>query len=101
MKKVYISGKITGIEKEAPALFEKAEQEVRAMGFEPVNPMKLNHEHDLKWSSYMRVDLRELSYCDAVYMMSNYQDSKGAKGELDTAILLQLDVMFQHRNVKV
>lgn len=29
-KKIYISGKITGIENDAPALFAKAEEELKA-----------------------------------------------------------------------
>lgn len=52
--KIYISGKISGIENEAPELFAKAEKELQAMGFETVNPMTLNHQHDKSWHSYMR-----------------------------------------------
>jgi len=46
MAKIYISGKISGIENEAAALFEKAEKELQEKGFETVNPITLNHQHD-------------------------------------------------------
>ena len=39
-KKVYISGRITGMEERAKVLFEQAESEVTQMGYEAVNPMK-------------------------------------------------------------
>ena len=55
--KIYISGKISGIENEAPELFTKAEKELQAKGFETVNPMTLNHEHDKSWHSYMKEDV--------------------------------------------
>jgi len=43
--KVYISGRITGLEyQEAYKKFEDAEVEVKNMGGVPVNPMKLEHK---------------------------------------------------------
>lgn len=45
-KKIYISGKISGIENEAPDLFLKAEKELKEKGFETINPITLNHNHD-------------------------------------------------------
>jgi hypothetical protein len=98
--KVYISGKITGIEDQAPALFAKAASDVAAMGHEPVNPMTINHDHDQTWQSYMKADVKALCDCDAIYMLSNYKDSKGALIELQIANHLELNVLHQHRRVK-
>jgi hypothetical protein len=75
--KIYISGKISGIENEAPELFAKAEKELQAKGFETVNPMTLNHNHDKSWHSYMKEDVKALCECDEVFMLSNWTDSKG------------------------
>ena len=69
--KIYISGKISGIENEAPELFAKAETELQAKGFETVNPITLNHQHDKSWHSYMREDVKALCECDTIYMLSN------------------------------
>ena len=95
MKKIYISGKITGMEEEAALLFEQAEQELRAMGFEPVNPMKLNHDHDKSWESYMKVCIKALCECDIIYMLKNFNDSPGAWWEREIARRLNIKVIYQ------
>jgi hypothetical protein len=41
-EKIYISGKITDIEDEAPALFEQAENALKEKGYDTVNPIKLD-----------------------------------------------------------
>ena len=87
---VYISGKITGIEKEAPALFAQGAKEVSEMGYEPLDPYSLAHEHDQSWKSFMREDLKALCDCDGIYMLDNWNDSLGAKAELQLAKSLGL-----------
>jgi hypothetical protein len=80
MNKIYIMGAITGREEMASILFETAEEELRALGYEPINPMKLNHDHDKKWASYMKVCIPELLKCDKVAVIVNQEllNSKGA-----------------------
>jgi nucleoside 2-deoxyribosyltransferase len=95
IKKIYISGKISGIENEAPALFENVEKRLKESGFDVVNPMKLNHQHDKSWHSYMKEDVKELCDCDTIYMLSNWTDSKGAIIEHTIAMYLGLKVIYQ------
>jgi Domain of unknown function (DUF4406) len=95
-KKAYISGKITGMEERAKELFEQAEKELLEMGYEPVNPMKLNHQHDLSWEAYMKEDIKALCGCDSVYLLRNYADSKGALLELAIATELKMSIIYQH-----
>jgi hypothetical protein len=95
MNRIYISGKISGIENEAPLLFEKAENELKAKGFETVNPMTLNHEHDKSWHSYMKEDVKALCDCDNIYMLKNWKDSKGAIIELEIAVYLGINVIYE------
>lgn len=99
MKKIYISGKITGIEKDAPVIFERAEKYLRQTGYEPVNPLKINHSHDLSWRSYMVADIKALCDCDGIYMLTNYHESRGARIELKLANYLEMEVMFEHRRI--
>lgn len=96
MTKVYISGKITGIENEAPKLFKAAAIELHKKGFMPINPMELNHQHDKSWHSYMREDVKALCECDCIYMLSNWMDSKGAIIEHTIAMYLGLSVMYEN-----
>ena len=93
--KIYISGKISEIENEAPELFAKSEKELQAKGIETVNPMTLNHQHDKSWHSYMKEDVKALCECDIIYMLSNWTDSKGAIIEHTIAMYLGLKVQYE------
>lgn len=95
MKKIYISGKITGMpEEEAFALFEKAENKLKN-GWIPVNPMKLAHNHDRTWENFMKIDLIHMLQCDAVYMLPNWKESRGANIEHDLALQLRMPVIYE------
>lgn len=93
--KYYISGKITGIEKEAYNLFKTAENFLIANGHEVINPMDLPHDHDKTWCSYMKDCIKALCECDAIYMLKNWTDSRGAKMEIDIAIKLELKMTYE------
>lgn len=95
-KKVYISGKISGL-KYIDALynFQTAEDDLIAKGCEVVNPMKLDHDHDKSWKSFMRVDLKAMLDCDTIYMLEGYKDSPGAMVEFRLACDLKMKILFQ------
>lgn len=96
MAKVYISGKITGLDfDEAFKIFEDAEKEVREMGGVPVNPMKLDHKVNADWYDFMEKDIAALLRCDGIYMLKNWGESRGARCEYSLAKELGLNVVFQ------
>lgn len=95
MNKVYIAGKITGMEEEAKTLFEEAEIVLKGHGLEVVNPMKLPHNHDKSWESYMKETLTAMLSCDTVFMLSNYYKSKGALLEHSLAKDLKMQIIYQ------
>jgi hypothetical protein len=92
---IYISGKISGATEEELADFQLSETMLRGKGWQVVNPMKLNHDHDLSWESYMRVDIKAICDCDAMYMLSNYKQSRGATLEHLIAKALNLEMIYQ------
>jgi hypothetical protein len=93
--RIYISGKITGLPfDEAFKMFENAENELKFRGYEVVNPMKLNHNHNKSWESYMREDLIAMMKCDAIYLLPNYHESKGALIEKQLAETLHFVIFF-------
>ena len=97
MKKTYISGQITGIETEAPLLFEAAEKKLKKLGFEPINPITINHDHhDKSWVNYMREDIKALCDCDSIFMLSNWTNSRGAIIENTLAEFMGLEVMYEN-----
>lgn len=94
---VYISGKISGLPHAiALSKFKATESILFSENYVPINPMTLNHTtHDKTWESYMKVCIKELVSCDAIYMMSGYEDSRGAILELEIAKQLGLKIMYE------
>jgi hypothetical protein len=94
-QRIYISGKISGIEEQAVEIFANAESALINMGYEVVNPMTLNHDHDKSWHSYMKEDIKAMCDCDSIYMLHNWTDSKGAIIEHAIAIQIGLNPIYQ------
>ena len=96
--KVYISGKITGLDyQDAYKKFEDAEVEVKNMGGVPINPMKLEHKTNADWYDFMEVDFSALLRCEGIYMLENWGNSKGARCEYALAKELDLKIVFQKK----
>jgi len=97
MAKVYISGKISGIDiEEAKKLFEIAEEEVKVLGGTPINPMKISpYNPDWTWEDYIEKDLGALLLCDGIYMLNNWGTSRGARIEYAVAKEMSIPVIFQ------
>lgn len=95
--KIYLSGKISGIVEEAKERFSDAQRELEEKGYSVINPMKIPHYHDNSWHSYMREDVKALCDSDAIYMLSNWTDSKGAIIEHTIAMYLGLKVFYQEK----
>jgi len=91
MKRVYLSGPMTGIaDNNFPAFHEWAAR-LRADGFDVVSPAELP-EGDT-WEQCLRHDMRELPTCDAIALMPGWERSKGAHLELHVAHRLGMEVM--------
>lgn len=80
MKKIYISGGITGVEN-YEVNFKNAEIALEYAGFQPVNPVELKHDHDQSYGEFMKVDLKALIECDGILMLEGWESSPGAKIE--------------------
>lgn len=94
--KIYISGKITGLTPdEAKAKFAAAEKQLIEQGFEVVNPCSIEHNHDNSWEAFMRNDIKAMMDCTHIYMLDNWNESPGAKIELNLAIRLNYKVTYQ------
>lgn len=94
MKKVYISGAIAHHDlEERKAAFKAAEQELKEMGLEPVNPFDNGLPDEDHWMEHMRADIALLVGCDYIYMLKGWEWSKGAKLELDVATSCGIKVM--------
>lgn len=100
--KIYISGKITGLDiKEAESIFEAVERKLHEAGLLPINPCKiLPYAPQHTWKDYMLEDIKAIFDCEAMFMLDNWRDSKGAKIEHDIAHALGLKVYYStHHNL--
>lgn len=96
-EKVYISGKISGVErKEYLARFAKAEELVKAKGYKTVNPTRFLV---CRWRWLYRVmgyeltilyDIWRLWQCDRIYLIPGWMESRGARMESFTAYVMRI-----------
>lgn len=88
MKKVYISGPITGIKDLNMPAFEQAADRLRYRGFTPINPHGiLAPSPELVWLDYMRADIIAMMDPELVGVctLPDWEHSRGARVEVDLA----------------
>ena len=95
MKRFYIAGRIAN-EPNYREKFAAAVEEVRALGHVPVNPCEL-HEHcsHSLWEEWMVCDIHAMIDCDGVYALRDHANSPGATVEIDLAIVLKKEIIYQ------
>lgn len=93
MKRVYLSGAMSGHPDHNFPAFNDQAAKLRAAGYEVINPAELNPDTSMTWEECLRVDLRELCSCDAIALLPGWESSKGANLELHVAHRLGLKVM--------
>ena len=84
--KIYISGPITNVI-DYKEKFARAEQNLKAKypDAEIINPTVLD-KLPLTYDEYMELDLRLLGMCEGIYMLKDWEDSKGANREYGYAL---------------
>ena len=91
--KVYLSGKITGLKVEdAFVKFNTAEFRLKRAGYDVVNPMRLVSQR-WHWEKCMQVCLVALVNCDAIHLLPDWKESRGARLEYHIAQELKLKVI--------
>jgi nucleoside 2-deoxyribosyltransferase len=107
LKKVYISGPMSGIPELNHSEFEKAEIKMKSFGFEVFNPHKfeeqkteefLNKVKNLNendnWIQFMKVDIvKMIQECEFVLALNNWERSRGATLELFIAKSLGMPII--------
>ena len=93
--RVYISGKMTGLEKSNfKKKFALAEKLLVSNGYDVINPARLS-DFNLTYAEFMLIDTTLVTMCDAIYMLNNWRDSNGAKEELALAEAKGLKIMYE------
>ena len=96
-KKVYIAGKVTGLDKDkAERNFQLAERLLLEEGFEVINPLKVvsvkAQGWNTPWNEAMKHCIEALVGCDFLFVLYNWKDSKGACMEVELAKKLKIPV---------
>jgi hypothetical protein len=82
MTKIYLSGAITGIAREAvERKFNDAAELLKNRNYEVVNPLKVILNPDASSRTAMKRLVPLLLNCDAIYLLNDWQFSEGAKIE--------------------
>ena len=94
MKRIYLSGPMSGLpELNFPAFHAEAAR-LRALGFEVVNPADLNPDPDTGWHECMRNDLKALLDCDTLALLDGWQRSTGAHLEMHVAHRVGMEIVI-------
>ncbi len=96
-KKIYLSGKISG-DPNFKEKFAQKEKELTEQGFSVFNPAL--HPDMFTWEQFMELDLMALGNCDAIYLLDDWKDSRGAKIEYDEAVKLGKEVLYDKEHSK-
>lgn len=96
--RIYISGKITGDENYKQK-FAEAEKILEEQGHEVINPARVAEAlPELTYQQYLDIDYLLIEYCDAIYMLEDWIESKGARAEYGLAIRLHKEI-FDEREL--
>ena len=93
MKRIYISGPMSGMPEHNFPAFNAEAARLRALGYDVVNPAELNPEPEKTWHDCLRTDLMELLTCDAIALLAGWQKSAGAHLEIHVAHRVGIDIV--------
>lgn len=93
MKRVYISGPMTGVAGLNFPAFHAASEQLRNAGVEVVNPAELPVDPNAGWHECMKACIRELCGCDTIVLLPGWMNSQGAHLELNIAHRIGLRIL--------
>lgn len=94
--KIYISGAVTGTT-DYLERFSRAEEQLKAQGFEVINPAKTNAllPRSTSYGQYMEMSEIMHSFCNSVFMLDGWENSRGAKQEFAWSVLDGKKIYFE------
>lgn len=89
MTTLYIAGPMSGLPEFNYPAFRAAEEELRAAGYDVLNPVDVDvtgtTEDERTWEWYMRRTLAMMLAADHIATLPGWRDSRGARVEVETA----------------
>ena len=90
--KIYIAGKITDCT-DYKELFSRAEMELRLAGHTVLSPAILPDGFD--WGDFMHICKAMIDCCEAVFLLQNWQNSRGARQEMEYATNARKKILYE------
>lgn len=94
MKRIYLSGPMTGVVESNFPAFNTEAKRLRLIGYDVVNPAELNPGVNISWEECLRRDLAELLTCDTLALLEGWQKSAGAHLEMHVAHRIGMEIVF-------
>lgn len=95
MKKIYISGPISGYNySERKQLFRSVQQELEKRGYEVFNPIFNGLPEDAPTHEHMRVDFKMLCECEEIILLPKWNHSAGCTQEFNVAASIGCRIKF-------
>lgn len=99
--KIYIAGKITGLDRnEIQVKFATASVNLKKQGHETFVPCVLPDYPDVSHEDYLHICYAMIDICDAVYMLKDWQQSKGARMELQYAADHRKKIIYEDETTR-
>jgi len=93
--KIYLSGKMTGIENYNYNKFNLVAKALRESGCNVINPAEMNSEVDWEWKDFMKEAIKMMMDADVLFVLNGYETSIGANVEIELAEKLGIGVVYQ------
>ena len=88
MKRLYLSGPMSGLPDSNVPTFNAEAERLRARGYEVVNPAENGLPADSAWATHMRADIAAMMTCDELVYLPGSFNSRGAWIEMELAMNL-------------
>lgn len=94
--RLYLAGPMTGVKDFNYPAFNAAAEALRAQGYQVENPADHGIVPGAEWADYMAYDLTRLGLCGMIALLPGWENSEGARFEVQIAHRLGMTVSNVH-----
>lgn len=94
---IYIAGPMSGLPGFNRGAFADAAEHLALLGYDPLSPARHEQDPHKTWADWMRLGIRDVTSADGVWLLDDWQASRGACLEVHVAHALGLTVLPARR----
>jgi uncharacterized protein DUF4406 len=92
LKILYVCGPMSGYDEYNWPSFKDATRRLREAGYEVRCPTESGAAFDLPWDECLKLSIKAMMDCNALALLPNWEDSRGAAIEIDLAGKLDMAI---------